>query len=65
LRAEGKVNWKTVVENFYPDLKEAIDKAENELEKVTIHDEVTDCSSTIVGNDSFIIEFTTSPISVT
>ena len=34
--AEGKVNWKTVVENFYPDLKEAIDKAENELEKVTI-----------------------------
>ena len=40
--AEGKVNWKTVVENFYPDLKEAIDKAENELEKVTIHDEVTD-----------------------
>lgn len=27
---------------FYPDLKEAIDKAENELEKVTIHDEVTD-----------------------
>ena len=40
--AEGKVNWKTVVENFYPDLKDAIDKAENELEKVTIHDEVTD-----------------------
>ena len=33
--AEGKVNWKTVVENFYPDLKDAIDKAENELEKVT------------------------------
>ena len=27
---------------FYPDLKDAIDKAENELEKVTIHDEVTD-----------------------
>ena len=40
--AEGKVNWKTVVENFYPDLKDAIDKAENELEKVTIHDEETD-----------------------
>lgn len=40
--AEGTVNWKTVVENFYPDLKEAIDKAEKELEKVTIEDEVTD-----------------------
>ena len=24
--AEGKVNWKTVVENFYPDLKDALDK---------------------------------------
>lgn len=40
--ADGNVNWKTVVENFYPDLKEAIDKAEKELEKVTIQDEVTD-----------------------
>ncbi len=40
--AEGKIPWKTVVRNFYPDLKEAVDKAEKELEKVTIEDEVTD-----------------------
>ena len=39
---EGKVNWKTVVSNFYPDLDEAVQKAEKELEKVKIEDEVTD-----------------------
>ena len=39
---EGKVPWKEVIRNFYPDLKEAVDKAEQELESVTIEDEVTD-----------------------
>ena len=39
---EGKVGWKTVVSNFYPDLNEAVKKAEAELEKVKIEDEVTD-----------------------
>lgn len=39
---EGKVHWKSVVENFYPDLKEAVEAAEKELEQVTIEDEVTD-----------------------
>ena len=39
---EGKVQWKTVVRNFYPDLKRAVDAAEKELEKVKIEDEVTD-----------------------
>ena len=39
---EGKVNWKTVVSNFYPDLEAAVKDAENELEKVKIEDEVTD-----------------------
>lgn len=40
--AEGKVNWKSVVKNFYPDLDAAVKEAEKELEKVTIADEVTD-----------------------
>ncbi len=40
--AEGKVGWKTVVSNFYPDLETAVELAEKELEKVTIADEVTD-----------------------
>ncbi|MBR2527188.1 MAG: type I DNA topoisomerase [Blautia sp.] len=39
---DGSVAWKTVVRNFYPDLKEAVDAAQEELEKVDIHDEETD-----------------------
>ena len=39
---EGSVNWKTVVRNFWPDLKEAVDTAERELENVKVEDEVTD-----------------------
>jgi len=39
---EGKVSWKTVISNFYPDLDDAVTKAEKELEKVKIEDEVTD-----------------------
>ena len=40
--AEGKVEWKSVISNFYPDLQEAVEKAEKELETVKIEDEVTD-----------------------
>ena len=40
--ADGSVKWKTIVENFYPDLDEAVKKAEKELEQVQIADEVTD-----------------------
>ena len=39
---EGKVEWKEVIRNFYPDLEEAVKKAEQELETVKIEDEVTD-----------------------
>ena len=40
--AEGKVEWKSIISNFYPDLEEAVKIAEKELEKVKIADEVTD-----------------------
>lgn len=40
--AEGKVEWKSVISNFYPDLAEAVEIAEKELENVKIEDEVTD-----------------------
>ena len=40
--AEGKVEWKSVISNFYPDLDEAVRQAEKELESVKIEDEVTD-----------------------
>ena len=39
---EGKVEWKEITRNFYPDLDEAVKKAEKELETVKIEDEVTD-----------------------
>ena len=39
---EGTVNWKTVVENFYPDLEAAVEAAEKELKEVKVEDEVTD-----------------------
>ncbi|WP_461811443.1 type I DNA topoisomerase [Faecalimonas sp.] len=39
---EGAVEWKSVIRNFYPDLEESVERAEKELESVTIEDEVTD-----------------------
>lgn len=40
--AEGTVEWKSIIRNFYPDLKEAVEHAEQALEKNEIEDEVTD-----------------------
>ena len=39
---EGDVKWKTIIRNFYPDLKDSVDKANEELEKVEIRDEESD-----------------------
>lgn len=36
---EGTVKWKTIIENFYPDLKVAVDKANEDLDKIEISDE--------------------------
>lgn len=52
--AEGKVNWKSVISNFYPDLDEAVKEAEKELEKVTIHDEETDEICEVCGRNMVI-----------
>jgi DNA topoisomerase-1 len=40
--ADGAVQWKTIIRNFYPDLQEAVTRAEEELDKVKIEDEVSD-----------------------
>ena len=40
--ADGSVRWKTIVENFYPDLDLAVKTAEKTLESVKIADEVSD-----------------------
>lgn len=39
---EGRVRWQTVVENFYPDLEEAVKRAEKEQASVKIADEESD-----------------------
>ena len=52
--AEGKIPWKTVVANFYPDLEKAVQAAEEELEKITIEDEVTDEICEVCGRNMVI-----------
>ena len=47
--ADGSIQWKTVVRNFYPDLDEAVKNAEKELEEVKIEDEVTDIPCDVCG----------------
>lgn len=51
---EGKVSWKTVVSNFYPDLNEAVEKAEAELQKVKIEDEVSDVICDLCGRNMVV-----------
>ena len=39
---EGGLKWQEILRDFYPGLEDSIKKAEKELEKVNIEDEVTD-----------------------
>ncbi|NLL77990.1 MAG: type I DNA topoisomerase [Clostridiales bacterium] len=50
----GTVNWKTLIANFYPDLDEAVQKAEKELEHVRIADEVSDEVCDVCGRQMVI-----------
>lgn len=51
---EGVVSWKTVVSNFYPDLNDAVVKAEEELAAVKIEDEVSDEICEVCGRNMVI-----------
>lgn len=51
---EGNVNWKTVVRNFYPDLEDAVKKAQAGLEKVEIKEEVSDVVCDLCGRNMVI-----------
>ena len=51
---EGTVKWKTVIRNFYPDLEEAVEKAEKELEEVEIADELSDEYCDVCGRQMVI-----------
>ncbi|MEH2942697.1 type I DNA topoisomerase [Lachnospiraceae bacterium KK002] len=52
--AEGAIDWKAVVSNFYPDLEEAVQAAEKDLEKIKIEDEVTDVVCDLCGRNMVI-----------
>ena len=51
---EGSIKWKTVVRNFYPDLIEAVDLANRELESVEIHDEVSEEICDVCGRNMVV-----------
>ena len=51
---DGKVAWKTVVRNFWPDLIESVRQAEKDLEEVKIEDEVTDVICDVCGRNMVI-----------
>ena len=51
---DGAIGWKTVVANFYPDLDQAVIKAEKELEEVEIADEVSDEICDVCGRNMVI-----------
>ena len=52
--AEGNVGWKAVISNFYPDLEQAVQAAEKDLEKIQIEDEVTDVVCDLCGRNMVI-----------
>ncbi|MDD6073496.1 MAG: type I DNA topoisomerase [Clostridium sp.] len=51
---DGTVHWKTVIENFYPDLENAVKDAQVQLESVKIADEVTDEICEVCGRNMVI-----------
>lgn len=51
---EGKIQWKTIIENFYPDLDAAVKNAEKELEHVDIAEEVSEVVCELCGRNMVI-----------
>lgn len=39
---EGQIEWKSVIRKFYPSFNDTVEKAEQEMEKIEIEDEVSD-----------------------
>ncbi len=51
---EGKVEWKSVMKNFWPDLKAAVEEAREKLEKITVSDEVSEETCELCGRKMVI-----------
>ncbi len=52
--AEGSVQWKTIIREFYPDLERAISEAKEALSDITIEDEKTDVVCDVCGRNMVI-----------
>ena len=52
--AEGNVEWKTIVRNFYRIWKKAVSHAEKSTRKIKIEDEVTDVVCELCGRNMVI-----------
>ena len=39
---EGKADWKEILRQFYPDFQKTLNTAEKEIEKIEVHDEISD-----------------------
>jgi DNA topoisomerase-1 len=51
---EGSITWKSVISNFYPDLKVAVEHAEKALENIKIEDEVTEVVCELCGRNMVV-----------
>lgn len=51
---DGEENWKTIISRFYPELKEYVDKAEEELEKIEAIEIETDEICELCGSKMVI-----------
>ncbi|MBQ7955802.1 MAG: type I DNA topoisomerase [Lachnospiraceae bacterium] len=51
---EGTVGWKNIIANFYPDLDEAVKRAQKELSEVEIADEVSEEICEVCGRNMVV-----------
>ena len=51
---DGIVKWKTIIANFYPDLDEAVQKAEKELAEVKVKEELSGENCELCGRPMYI-----------
>lgn len=51
---DGSVKWKTIIANFYPDLEEAVKKAEKELAEVKVKEELSGEDCELCGRPMYI-----------
>ncbi len=51
---DGIVNWKTIIANFYPDLEDAVQKAEKELAEVKVKEELSGEDCELCGRPMYI-----------